>query len=168
MSITTKRGDEGNTTLCKGCKQPKCAAKISAIGDIDELISLVGLCIVYDGYTYTYLEEIQSELSTVCAELARANGVLITKNHVNKIDHYVDHVNAVVTIPNKWFYGGADKRASYLNFARAVARRCERSVVKLKEDGFDVNPNILVYLNRLSDLLYLLIFVKEEKQCPKL
>jgi len=171
MKVTTKRGDDGCTILCKGCKEKKCSAKIEAVGDIDELISLLGVCSCYDDITTIYLEEIQAELSLICSELALRGQNCITEKHVQKLDHYINKVSSEVKIPQYWFYGGDNKRASWINYARAVTRRCERSVVKLYDEGHTKNKSLLIYLNRLSDLLYLLIFLSPLEtgrvQCPK-
>jgi len=163
--ITTKKGDEGYTCLWNREIISKSSERIIALGKIDELIAILGICRSYmkDSFSNVYLNSIQIKLSKICAEVVDIK----FDNKVNDYDiKYLEEdislIENRIILPNHWIFCGNLKSASYLNFARTVARECERNVVNLLNKGELENERLIVYFNRLSDLFYLMCLDVEQ------
>lgn len=148
--IYTRGGDRGDTSLGDGSRVPKTDARVAAMGDVDELNSLVG-------WAGAGLERIQNELFDLGADLsvpyAEEDGKLrITQGAVDRLEAEIDAANAELEPLKSFVLPGGDERAARLFLARAVCRRAERTVLAVP----DANPLAAVYLNRLSDLLFVL------------
>jgi ATP:cob(I)alamin adenosyltransferase len=165
MSIVTKKGDKGRTSLFLG----GCVAKDSPImeleGALDELCSFLGLSksLIKDRTKKKALESIQEDLFVIGAEVATAPRFLkrlkikIEKNDVGRLEKIIDGLEAKRTLKECCFcLPGKNLTSSALDISRTIARRSERRAVSLTKKKLLKNPYILVYLNRLSDLLYLL------------
>ncbi len=162
-SIATKRGDGGQTDLAGGVRVSKASLRVDACGTLDELNSAVGfarsLC---DDTTITDLaREIQRELFQVGAALATVPGrtrsrVPITLEMSDHLTNEVHRIEAEEGILSDWSLPGASTPSAAFDVARTVCRRAERLVVRLMESGEEAPDGVLVYLNRLSDLLWLL------------
>ena len=163
--IYTRTGDDGTTGLGGGGRVGKDDPQVEACGDVDELNSAIGVALatgVVDELT-TSLTRIQSELLNVGGELSligappdrRPPQPLIQARHVETLERECDRYNAdLPALPNFIVPGGATGAAA-LHVARTVCRRAERSVVTLSHLR-EMSPEILRYLNRLSDLLFIM------------
>lgn len=162
MSIATKRGDGGETGLAGGIRVSKASLRVETYGAIDELNSSLGfarsLCSDEDLRTRTKL--IQRELFQVGSALAtppesKKAQVPVTLEMVEALTAQVHEIESLEGILGDWSLPGEDTAAAAYDVARTICRRAERNVVRLREAGEMVEPNVLAYLNRLSDLLWL-------------
>ena len=164
MSIATKRGDGGETSLAGGTRISKSSLQMEACGSIDELNAQIGFArsICDDAPIGTLLKEIQRELFVVGGELVTPPDTLgrtparVTDAMVDRLTAEVDRIEAIDGVLNDWSLPGELPAASALDVARTVCRRAERAAVRLGESGVAVESPLLAYLNRLSDLLWLL------------
>ena len=155
-------GDEGKTTFF-GCGMiQKNDARIEAFGALDELNAVLGvtLCFVEDQKLRQLLVKIQNDLFTVGADLAGSalkEDALpkITNEHVQEIEQAIDELEEKLGMPKKFILPGGTVSSSFLHLCRTITRRAERTLVGAKET-ITMNPEILRYVNRLSDLLYIL------------
>lgn len=164
MSITTKAGDTGKTSLFSGEKISKHAPQTHAYGDIDELVSILGIVRAssHDSQLSADIITLQTQLFTLGAELAT------TPQKITKLSHRVDapmiaslddkcqNLEATITMPKTFILPGGTLTAAYIDLARAVTRRCERQIVAMHDAQLLNNPSMLVWINRLSDYLWLL------------
>lgn len=164
MKIYTKTGDRGETSLFGGERVPKYHDRIEAYGTIDELNSVIGLAIteITDSSISELLKEIQQNLFTLGADLAtpsdkrdRVQVPSIERNHHLNLEREIDGYNEQLPELKHFILPGGTKGACLLNVARTVCRRAERIVVAASEE-FDIGSDIVIYLNRLSDLLFVL------------
>jgi len=175
MSIVTKKGDLGHTSLCGGVTVMKDHAKIEANGAIDELCAHLGTAksLVKKKVTKQMLETIQRDLFLICSEIAadpRAVGKLKERmglERIHSLDAFIKDIETKHFIKggHGFYLPGQDFVSSVLDIARAVARRAERRVVTLKKRRMMKNVHITAYLNRLSDFLYLLVRCHEKGHC---
>jgi len=147
--IYTRGGDKGETSLGDGSRISKLDPRVAAMGDVDEVNSLLGWA--------GGLERIQNELFDLGADLsvpfaAGDERLRITDEAVGRLEHEIDEANASLPELNSFVLPGGSERAARLFLARAVCRRAERTVLAVPE----TNPLAAVYLNRLSDLLFVL------------
>jgi cob(I)alamin adenosyltransferase len=147
--IYTRGGDKGETSLGDGSRISKLDPRVAAIGDVDELNSLVGWA--------GGLDRIQNELFDLGADLSVpfAEGddrLRVTDEAVDRLEQEIDDANASLPDLKSFVLPGGSERAARLFIARAVCRRAERAVLAVPE----TNPLTAVYLNRLSDLLFVL------------
>ncbi len=168
MSIVTKTGDTGNTALMYGRRVPKSDPRIEACGAVDELNAVIGLARAnaVDESWRGELRAIQKDLVTVMGELAtvvedqerysRDGFAPLSADRTLRLEETIGKLEAALPIPRDWAIPGGNLRSATLDFARAVCRRAERRVCVLQGGGQLQNSEILVYLNRLSDLLWLL------------
>ncbi len=168
MSITTKTGDQGTTGLMYRRRAPKCHPRLEACGTVDELNAALGLARATapaDG-AGALLLSIQKDLVTLMGELATAaqdapryaadGHPLVTPASTARLDQAAQALEAARVCPGDWVMPGASLHGASLDLARTVCRRAERRVCSLQQAGELPNPEIIVYLNRLSDLLWLL------------
>lgn len=169
MSIATKTGDGGETSLLNGTRVSKNHARVWAYGSVDELNSVLGICRAHAFYVEdkTLLLEIQKRLVHLMAELASDGSKSPKSGHDTSQCIQVADVDALtVLISDKevsggggfrgWQYPGDTIAQAFFDQARSGCRRAERYVFALIESGSDVRPELPQYLNRLSDLLWLL------------
>jgi cob(I)alamin adenosyltransferase len=165
MSIATKTGDKGETSLMYGRRVPKGDHRVDAYGCVDELNSALGLAraIAKDEWVREQVLTVQKELITVMGELATAPEDLERyRKHgfevasaviVDRVTVVIDELEKDKSLhPKDWVIPGSSLESASLDLARTTCRRAERRVATLK----NVNPEILRYLNRLSDLCWLL------------
>src|SRR5881275_1884180 len=169
MSIVTKTGDKGETSLMYGYRVWKGDARVDAYGCIDELTAALGLArsIATDKFISDEILAAQKDLIVVMGELATApaDQERYTKDgfHITTLA-MVDRVTAVIVdlekdqslYPKDWVIPGKTPVSAALDFARATCRRAERHIVRLITNEKDFNLEILRYLNRLSDLCWVL------------
>ncbi|MBI5415675.1 MAG: cob(I)yrinic acid a,c-diamide adenosyltransferase [Candidatus Omnitrophica bacterium] len=172
--ITTRAGDEGYSRLFSGEKVPKDSPRLEACGDLDELVS--ALAVARGRTRDTRLREeilrLQRELFVVGPELATTSVKLaglarrVDDAFLSAMEKRCAFLNATVPIPKGFVVPGATLASAYLDQARCVARRCERKVVALYRKKEIKNPRVIVWLNRLSDYLYLLARREEKHPLP--
>jgi cob(I)alamin adenosyltransferase len=163
MSIATKRGDTGETSLAGAVRVSKGHVRVEAYGTVDELNSFMGLArvITDDADVKELVKRLQRELFTVGSALAtaptgRKKEPPVTSEMVDALTAQVHRIETTEGILADWSLPGEHPASAAFDVARTVCRRAERQVVRLIESGDPVNPQILAYLNRLSDLLWLL------------
>src|ERR1700744_4494921 len=162
MSIATKRGDTGQTGLIGGSRVSKADARVEAYGTVDELNAALGLArsLCPDESIRTATEQIQKTLFNVGASLAtpvesRKGMAVLTAADIDDLTEQLHRIESLDGILSDWSVPGAQVPSSAFEVARTVCRRAERSVVRLAEAGEEVQPEVLAYLNRLSDLIWL-------------
>jgi cob(I)alamin adenosyltransferase len=168
MSIVTKTGDKGMTALMYGRRVSKCHPRVEAYGCVDELNTALGLAraTADQPFIRDNLLVIQRDLVTLMGELATAvedlpryikdNYTLVTSQLTLKLDALVREVEAQSVSFKGWATPGACLNSAALDVARTVCRRAERRVCALQEADQLQNSEIIIYLNRLADLLWLL------------
>jgi cob(I)alamin adenosyltransferase len=155
--IYTRTGDAGTTGLASGKRVAKDSARIEAMGAVDELNSVLGALLAESipAAERTGLEGVQNDLFDLGGELSVPGHPIMTKGHVDRLERELDRLNAELP-PLKDFVLPAGSRAAALaHVARTVCRRAERRVVTLSRKE-KTAPAMLAYLNRLSDLLFVL------------
>jgi len=162
-SISTMRGDAGETSLAGGIRVSKASLRIDACGHIDELSAALGFArsICDNADVRELAKTIQSELFKVASALATPREspkepVPITAAMVDALTSAVHRFEAIEGILADWSIAGELPTAAAFDVARTVCRRAERSVVRIAESGDTVSPAIVPYLNRLSDLLFVM------------
>ena len=160
--IYTKTGDDGTTGLFGGARLPKHHIRIEAYGTVDELNSVIGwlMALLPNDETHHLLQTIQSRLFTVGANLASEPGKdMITPDlmdsDITMIEQAIDQMQAVLPELKHFILPGGSQAVSAAHLARTVCRRAERRCVALAFDS-QVEPIIILYLNRLSDYFFVL------------
>jgi cob(I)alamin adenosyltransferase len=156
--IVTRTGDDGTTGLGDGSRLPKDSARIEAIGTVDELNSIIGLLRSAPGLPQeasTLLLRIQHDLFDLGGELAVPGYSVLTEAHVEALESAVEHINDQLPPLKEFILPGGSEAAARCHVARTVARRAERRCWALSR-AQDTRGVALVYLNRLSDLLFVL------------
>ena len=171
MKIYTKTGDLGETGLLGGMRVPKDHLRVSAYGDVDETNATLGAVRAFAGEPLGRLVfAIQKDLFAIGAQLADPTHKVAAKRskaavktaHVRRLEKAIDARDAKLPPLRSFVLPGGTPAAALLHQARAVCRRAERSVVTLAREA-DVDPRIIVYLNRLSDLLFVLARVENRR-----
>jgi len=163
MSISTKRGDDGQTSLIGGRRVSKGAVRVAAYGAIDELISTMGFArsICDNAEVRERTKEIQRELFVVSASVATSPDTnkkerpVVTTENVEALTRDVNRIEKFEGLLDDWALPGEHPGAAAFDVARTTCRRAEREVVRLMESGEEVDLKVISYLNRLSDLLWL-------------
>ena len=164
MKIYTRTGDAGSTGLFGGPRVSKDDARIEAYGTVDELNAALGCVrsVGSGGGVHESLEQIQRELFSIGAELATPNpdehGLrVIGTGHVARIETWIDEHESGLSPLKQFILPGGTHAASILHLARAICRRAERRVVTLgDQEGVEISDAVIIYLNRLSDYLFVL------------
>ena len=162
MSIATKRGDSGQTSLAGGVRVSKSDLRVETYGTVDELNTVLGFArsICQNSQIKTWTEEIQRILFRLGSNLATPpeSKKQPPKIGSEDVDHLTDLVHQIETtegLVSDWSLPGAHPEAAAYEMARTTCRRAERVVVRFIESGGEVDPKVLAYLNRLSDLIWL-------------
>ncbi|HET6142416.1 MAG TPA: cob(I)yrinic acid a,c-diamide adenosyltransferase [Candidatus Acidoferrales bacterium] len=162
--IYTRTGDEGKTSLGDGSRLPKFHLRVTAYGSIDEANSVIGVALLHvaDPEVIRVLRHIQNDLFDVGADLCQPEKpgeqkpvLRITEEQVTWIEKCIDHFNAELEPLTSFVLPGGSPASAYMHLARTVTRRAERDVVRLAVDE-TVNPAVLRFVNRLSDLFFVL------------
>lgn len=156
MSIYTKNGDDGKTSLMNGISVSKSDDRIELIGTIDELNSALGLAkVLTNGALYERLSQIQRELMQMISGIADPRNLdyRFSKEEVLSLEEEIDRMEAAFPRAKDFvLYGGCEQSAR-LDMARAVARRAERRF-RIVFQNYGADPKAMQYMNRLSDYLY--------------
>ncbi len=163
MKIYTKTGDRGDTSLFGGQRVPKDALRIEAYGTVDELNSALGVARAdnSDPRIDGILEVIQNELFALGADLATPRSAEKSKitrmesRDVQGLEKVLDDLQGNLKPLRRFILPGGSPVAARIHFARTICRRAERAVVRLSRNE-DIGETVIVYLNRLSDLLFVL------------
>ncbi len=154
--IYTGRGDKGETDLGSGESIDKDSRRLEAYGTVDELNSVIGVASSKSERKKDELEEIQNQLHVMQAELANMDSEhRITGEDVERLEELCDRYEEETPPTRNFVLAGGTEVASLLHLARSVTRRAERRVVELKEEKY-LRPELLTYINRLSDLFFLM------------
>ena len=155
--VVTRTGDDGSTGLADGSRVAKTDARVEAMGDVDELNSCLGLLQAQgiDAAMADMLREIQHRLFDLGGELALPDTVRLDAAGVRRLEQWVEQYNHGLPPLREFILPGGNQAASICHLARAVCRRCERHLFRLAESAA-VNPCSTTYINRLSDLLFVL------------
>jgi cob(I)alamin adenosyltransferase len=168
MSIVTRTGDNGTTALMYNRRVPKCDPRVEACGCVDELNTALGVARAAgaDDWLNVQLLGVQKDLITVMGELAvipddreryvKDGFTLVTGAMTGRLDALVKELESQNISFKGWATPGATALSAALDVARTVCRRAERRACALQESGMLANPEILVFMNRLSDTLWLL------------
>ena len=176
MEIYTRSGDTGQTGLLFGGRVSKSDSRCEAYGATDQAVSAMGLAraLSMEPRVKEILLELQHQMFTVGAELATAPDkydhlqsgfTVITSDMVTHLERLIDELNDKIELPRAFIIPGASAASGALDLARALLRTGERRAVELHEKGLLVNPIVLRYLNRLSDLLFMLARY-EDREIP--
>ncbi|HEV2704416.1 MAG TPA: cob(I)yrinic acid a,c-diamide adenosyltransferase [Pyrinomonadaceae bacterium] len=163
MSIATKHGDKGETGLIGGERVSKAALRVEAYGTVDELGAQMGFArsICEDAEVRELTKQIQRELFTLSGEVANpasdetSPGAHVTREMVEALTAHVNRIEQTEGILSDWSLPGDHAAAAAYDVARTICRRAERAVVRLSESGEPTGAQVVPYLNRLSDLLWL-------------
>lgn len=165
MKIYTKTGDKGETSLFNGARVPKSDIRVEAYGNVDELNSYIGLITTFDipkdvcevlEKISRVLFEIGTDLATPIANSRKTKRVKrLGYESINFLEEKIDHYSAKLPELRNFILPGGSSESAWLHIARTVCRRAERRVVELSQKE-EINPNIVVFFNRLSDLLFVM------------
>jgi cob(I)alamin adenosyltransferase len=164
VKIYTKTGDTGETSLFDNSRVSKADARVDAYGEVDELNACLGAARAagVDADVAAALESIQKDLFAIGARLAdpssriaaRVTKAAVSDEQVRRLEHTIDRLETELPVLRRFILPGGSPSGSLLHLARTVCRRAERRVVGLRPGS--VEPNVIVYLNRLSDLLFVM------------
>jgi cob(I)alamin adenosyltransferase len=170
--IYTKTGDDGTTALGDASRVAKDDPRVAAYGTVDELNSLLGVLLAHQPNVReaALLRGIQNDLFDVGADLcvpqsseeANRNSLRIRSDYAQRLESAIDRLNEGLQPLTSFILPGGRPAAAWCHLARTVCRRAEREVVTLAR-GQPVNPQVIIYLNRLSDLLFVLARVLNDK-----
>ena len=179
VSIVTKTGDKGETSLMYGRRVPKSDARVDAYGGVDELTAALGLArsLTRHKFVSDQILAAQKDLIVVMGELATApadrdrflkDGFhLTTTDMVHRVTGVIFELEKDRSLyPKDWVLPGGTPASAALDFARATCRRAERQIAAFSVGEEDFNPEILRYLNRLSDLCWVLARYAEKHAQP--
>lgn len=155
--ITTRTGDDGSTGLGDGSRTPKNHARIEVLGSVDELNSALGALLAEPmaENIFAKLRIVQNDLFDLGGELSIPSHRMLGASHLMHLDEGIAQFNAGLPHLKEFILPGGCRAAALCHIARTVCRRAERSVVTLAQAD-DVSPLAVHYLNRLSDLLFVL------------
>ncbi len=165
--VYTKTGDKGLTSLVGGERVSKASLRVDSYGDVDELNAVLGIIRSQgvDEEINTLITKIQNDLFVMGADLASPMDIEVPrvsaesiKNLERAIDQFLEELEPL----KEFILPSGNTGGSYLHFARTVSRRAERKVVKLMDDE-EIGENVLIYLNRLSDLLFVMARVENQR-----
>jgi len=165
--VYTKTGDKGLTSLVGGERVSKASLRVDSYGDVDELNAVLGIIRSQgvDEEINTLIIKIQNDLFVMGADLASPMDIEVPrvgaesiKNLERAIDQFLEELEPL----KEFILPSGNAGGSYLHFARTVSRRAERKVVKLMDDE-EIGENVLIYLNRLSDLLFVMARVENQR-----
>ena len=164
MKIYTRSGDSGETGLFDGTRVAKSDPRVAAYGDVDELGAWIGFVRAagLDDELSTMLGRIQRDLFAIGARLAdpahriagRVTKAAITPEDISRLEGWIDQLDADLPPLRRFILAGGSMTGAAMHVSRTICRRAERALVQLGRDAFE--PELLTYLNRLSDLLFVM------------
>ena len=167
--IYTKTGDGGDTALGDGERVLKDSLRVSAYGNVDELNASIGIITLYaNAELKRKLKNIQNDLFDIGADLCvpisekNKDRLRLSTNQIETLELEIDEMNSILEPLNSFVLPGGCRSATFLHMARTICRRAERSVVSLRSQE-KINDKTLVYLNRLSDWLFVASRVENQE-----
>lgn len=166
--IYTRTGDKGETGLTGGARVPKDSVRVQAYGSVDELNSVLGLArsFLNDSELDSLLQELQADLFIVGADLAaiqsNSRTVSISNERVQELENIIDKYQEQLPPLKVFILPSGGSAGAALHFARSVSRRAERRIVTLSKTE-PINPQMIPYINRLADLLFVLARVVNQR-----
>ena len=164
MKIYTRTGDAGETALFDGRRVPKSDLRVEAYGEVDELNAVLGLALAegLDDDLAAMLRGVQRDLFALGGRLAdpagkiagRVGKVAVDESDVARLEGWIDTIESELAPLRRFILPGGTRAAALLHVCRTVCRRAERRIVQLGPEG--VEPQVLAYVNRLSDFLFVL------------
>ena len=166
--IYTRGGDKGLTSLGDGSRVNKSDKRIKSYGDIDEANSCIGVSMVHSSQKIAkILKSVQNDLFDIGADICFPKGakkyVTLSKKRIQFLEIEIDKINKDLNTLKSFVLPSGSKSSSFLHLARSLIRRAERSIVELDETE-KVNPDILKYINRLSDFLFVAARFENKKE----
>jgi cob(I)alamin adenosyltransferase len=163
--IYTRTGDDGTTGLAGGMRVPKDSARIEAIGTLDELNSHIGVVLTHPlpEEVRLCLTQVQNDLFDLGGELSVPERQALDGTYVKRLEGQLDGFNANLPPLREFILPGGSPAAAACHVARSVCRRAERGLVRFARDEA-LNPQVMAYVNRLSDLLFVLARVLARAQ----
>lgn len=162
MKIYTRTGDDGKTSTLSGKRVSKDSAIMQVNGTVDELNAVIGLALVYNSHEEIaeILDQIQSDLFVIGTEITLSeksdtNKIKISQHRITNLENLIDSITDKLPKLKNFILPGGSLLAAHLHLARTVCRRAERNLVSFIDET-DLNTFSLQYLNRLSDLLFVL------------
>jgi len=155
--LVTRTGDSGETGLADGSRVHKSSPRIHAMGEIDELNCWLGVVLAREipAELGAMLRDVQQRLFDLGGELALPERIAIDEETVAALEARIEELNGRLPPLREFILPGGGEPAAFCHLARAVCRRAERQLAALAGAGEELNPLILVYVNRLSDLLFI-------------
>jgi cob(I)alamin adenosyltransferase len=162
--IYTRGGDKGETSLGDGARTPKSHIRVKAYGGVDEANAALGVALLYieDADMRSILSMVQNDLFDVGADLcvperkdSTRSRLRVSQKQVETLEHHIDRLNEHLSPLKSFILPGGSAASAYLHLARAIVRRAERDIVELAQNEV-INEEALKYVNRLSDLLFVL------------
>ncbi len=166
--IYTRTGDDGTTGLGDGSRVAKDSLRVDAMGDVDELNSVVGLMLTegVPDILVDLLTQVQHDLFNLGGEICIPDYVILQQANIDNLEEAIDTLNDELTPLKEFILPGGTKAAAFCHLARTVCRRAERKLITLARDE-KVTAISLKYLNRLSDLLFVLCrIINKEANVP--
>lgn len=166
--IYTRGGDKGSTSLGDGSRVDKSSTRIKAYGEVDEANSSIGIAVAFSSSKIkNTLLAIQNDLFDVGADLCfptqEKKKLTILSNRVVFLEDEIDKLNKDLSKLESFILPGGTRSSSFLHLSRSLVRRAERSIVEL-DKGEEVNPNVIKYINRLSDFLFVAARFENKKE----
>ncbi|MEH6525633.1 MAG: cob(I)yrinic acid a,c-diamide adenosyltransferase [Sneathiella sp.] len=161
--IYTRGGDTGHTSLGDGARVSKTSLRVVAYGEVDEVNSVIGIArLATSGDADDMLSRIQNDLFDLGADLCTPERedpkyppLRVIQEQVDRLEQEIDGLNADLTELNSFILPGGSAASAQLHLARTVCRRAERRIIALS-DSENINPLTVIYMNRLSDFLFVL------------
>ena len=161
--IYTRGGDRGKTSLTGGLRVDKHNIRVEAYGSVDETNAFIALIALYEPKTKQIIQHIQQDLFDLGADLStpiqaqdnQGKALRITQKQIDYLEKTIDHINSKLEPLTSFILPGGSAASTYCHIARTVARRAERQISRLAARQ-KINPLCLIYINRLSDLLFVM------------
>ncbi len=165
--VYTKTGDKGLTSLVGGERVSKASLRVDSYGDVDELNAVLGIIRSHgvDDEINSLLVNIQNDLFIMGADLASPPDIEVPRvsaESIRNLENWIDRFLEELDPLKEFILPSGNTGGSYLHFARTISRRAERKVVKLMEEE-DIGEYVLIYLNRLSDLLFVMARIENQR-----
>ncbi|MCP4429912.1 MAG: cob(I)yrinic acid a,c-diamide adenosyltransferase [Gammaproteobacteria bacterium] len=156
-AIVTRTGDKGSTGMADGSRRSKFNSRVHCLGEVDELNAMIGVVLshIEDQQTQTILFSIQHDLFDIGAELCQPGKVLIDPTYVEALENAAEKFNKPLPPLKEFILPGGSRAVAFLQLARTICRRAERSLHSLASEE-ELNPFTAQYINRLSDLIFIL------------
>lgn len=156
-AIVTRTGDKGSTGMADGSRRSKCDSRVQCLGEIDELNAMIGVALSHidDQPALDILFSIQHDLFDIGAELCQPGKNLIDSSYVDALEKAAENFNEPLPPLKEFILPGGSRSVAFLQLTRTICRRAERSLHNLATEE-EQNPVTTQYINRLSDLLFIL------------